>query len=316
MYPKTNVYAAAGSTDLQQALKEIKKYMEDYFRLSLTAAIGPTVQGSRNLRKSYGIAKELLRRRFLAGGGCIFDAESLQDPHAGSAEAAVLPDDRLIDHIRRLRREEMRREIRAMIETARRMPHDQAIFALNQLLVTLFRSFNSAVPGVREQARCFMQLASSLMSFEQIDELREAFESACEAMCGALEAIAKNKNLEIIEEIKAYIEANFARHDISLESLADHYHLTPGYLGKLFKTACHMSFNDYLKQIRLEKACEWLRDTRDPANVISEKIGILNTTYFYTIFKKRYGVSPAQYRAQAIRGSLLKDGEHSAEDGR
>lgn len=297
-----------------QAAREIKRYVEEYFRLSLTIVIGPTVRGAKNLRQSYEAAKELLQERFLAGGGHLFEADAQRFRGEPKEDADPPSEEKLIETIQRHKRDEISEEIRSIVNAVRRLPYDRAIFTLNQLLVTMFRSFDSAGPGAREKARSFMHLASSLTNFERIEELHEAFEEACGAMCDAMEAAAKNKNNDVIDEIKAYIHTHFARHDLSLEGLAHHYQLTPGYLGKLFRTACQISFNDYVKQIRLEKACGLLRDTRDPANVISEKIGILNTTYFYTIFKKRYGVSPAQYRAQFIKGRLLKEESNGTAD--
>ncbi|WP_339205609.1 helix-turn-helix transcriptional regulator [Paenibacillus sp. FSL K6-3182] len=74
--------------------------------------------------------------------------------------------------------------------------------------------------------------------------------------------------------------------------------LSPGYLGKLFRSHTQLSFNDYLKKIRLEEATRLLTTTNDSIAVISESVGVLNTTYFFTLFKKTYGISPAQYREQ------------------
>ena len=56
------------------------------------------------------------------------------------------------------------------------------------------------------------------------------------------------------------------------------------------------SFNDYLNNVRTGKAAELLSTTKLPISRISEEVGILNTNYFYSVFKKRYGTTPATYR--------------------
>jgi len=301
-------------TDLAASLRDVQRYVQDYFRLSLTAAIGPVARGAGELRTSYLAASELLQRRFFLGGGRVLRAEDGREPEAGLGDTAVLEERRLIELVQLQRRSDLRSEIRAQVEAAKRLPHDHAMLGLNQWLVSLYRYFDAAVPGVKDEARRFFQLASSLLSYEAVDELAERVEQACLAMCDALESKARNKHHDVIGELKAYIDTHYAKHDLSLEVLADHFRISPGYLGKLFKTACGVSFTDYLKQVRLDTACELLLHTRDPANVISEKVGILNSTYFYTVFKKKYGVSPAQYRAEAIKGKLLRDDSREANE--
>ncbi|WP_309118266.1 AraC family transcriptional regulator [Paenibacillus sp.] len=299
--------AAAFPHDLPASLQEVQRVVLQYFRLSLTIAIGPDARGAGELRSSYLAASELLQRRFMAGGGCIFGVANPEERNADGNESVALSEKKLIERIQTLRRADVGAEIRGLFDEVRRLPYDQAMLALNQLLVSLYRYFDAAVPGTKEEARSFLKLASGLVAFEAADELAERIEAACLAICDALEAKTKHRHHEVIDEIKAYAQANYAKHDLSLEALADRFQITPGYLGKLFKSACGVSFSDYLRQARLDKACDLLLHTRDPANVISEKVGILNSTYFYTVFKKKYGVSPVQYRTDAIKRKLLQE---------
>ena len=78
--------------------------------------------------------------------------------------------------------------------------------------------------------------------------------------------------------------------------LADMANLSPAYFGKLFASVTNNSFNDYLSNIRMEKAAGLLANTKLPVNQISESVGIINTNYFYSVFKKRYCMTPLAYR--------------------
>lgn len=82
--------------------------------------------------------------------------------------------------------------------------------------------------------------------------------------------------------------------------MADYVGLTPGYLGKLFKAQYQQSVNDYLKDVRLELAKRMLLESTESVQAINEKVGVHNTTYFFTLFRKKYGMSPVQYRNDAI----------------
>lgn len=72
--------------------------------------------------------------------------------------------------------------------------------------------------------------------------------------------------------------------------------LSSAYFGKIFATQIGYSFSDYLSNTRMKKAEQLLRETKLPINQISEAIGIMNTNYFYSIFKKKYGMTPLAYR--------------------
>ncbi|WP_185602059.1 helix-turn-helix transcriptional regulator, partial [Paenibacillus sp. 598K] len=109
-------------------------------------------------------------------------------------------------------------------------------------------------------------------------------------------------NNQVIHEVQAFVDEHYARADLSLEWMAGEVKLSRGYLGRMFKAQCGMSFSDYLNRVRLERAKELLRSD-EPIQQISERVGILNTTYFYTLFKKNYQMSPSQYRAQLSNNS-------------
>ncbi|HEY9594740.1 MAG TPA: helix-turn-helix transcriptional regulator, partial [Spirochaetia bacterium] len=69
---------------------------------------------------------------------------------------------------------------------------------------------------------------------------------------------------------------------------------------RLFKLVAGQSFGDYLNSVRLEKARELLAGTNESAQAIGESVGIYNATYFSTLFKKAYGLSPSRYRNRSL----------------
>ena len=112
----------------------------------------------------------------------------------------------------------------------------------------------------------------------------------------------KGSNQDAALDAKSYIDRNFADPDLSLRFLAERAGLSPAYLGKIFTAVTSCSFNDYLNRVRVETAAELLRDTSLPVSSISEKVGVTNANYFYTLFKKHYGITPSAYR-KSVRGS-------------
>lgn len=70
----------------------------------------------------------------------------------------------------------------------------------------------------------------------------------------------------------------------------------PNYkLSKLIKKHTGMNFKQLLQEKRLSKAAELLEFSSYSINQIMELIGYENPTYFYNIFKEKYGITPRKY---------------------
>lgn len=93
-----------------------------------------------------------------------------------------------------------------------------------------------------------------------------------------------------------YIEQHYTDSELSLKDTAEHFELSPNYFGNLFKKESGMSFNQYLMQLRLEKAKEYLQDPMTRLYEIGEKVGFKDYAYFSRAFKKHTGISPSEFR--------------------
>lgn len=101
----------------------------------------------------------------------------------------------------------------------------------------------------------------------------------------------------VIPEVKSYINAHYAE-QISINGLADIYSFSPAYLGRIFKKTTGVSFNEYLKNVRIAAACELLDSNPDISiNVLINLVGFQDINYFYKQFKLTMGCTPGEYRA-------------------
>jgi len=85
---------------------------------------------------------------------------------------------------------------------------------------------------------------------------------------------------------------------VSIEQLAKSlgYHRT--HLSKIFKKQIGMSPMQFLMQIRLEQA-KSLLDSHWTVEQVASSVGFADPLYFSKQFRKKYGVSPTEYRLRA-----------------
>lgn len=106
-----------------------------------------------------------------------------------------------------------------------------------------------------------------------------------------------------VTKIINYINKNY-HNDISLHKTAEEEHLSVHYLSRLFKKRTGVGFMEYLGQVRLDSAVNHLLHTDWPVIKIALSNGFSNVGSFNKLFMKKYGISPAKYRATRKIDSL------------
>ena len=103
------------------------------------------------------------------------------------------------------------------------------------------------------------------------------------------------KSLDKIKIVLSYIQENYAR-PITITEIAAVCFYSESHFMKFFKDCMGVSFNQYLKEYRLQAAAQLLRETEDNILDIAAASGFDNLSYFNRTFKTKYGMSPGHYR--------------------
>lgn len=98
-----------------------------------------------------------------------------------------------------------------------------------------------------------------------------------------------------IQDSIGYINLHF-RENLCLEDLLRQFHFSASGFYRAFRTHTGKSFQEYLTDCRIDLACTLLQDTDKPLSVIADLCGIWDYSVFYRSFRKKTGMSPAQYR--------------------
>ena len=100
-----------------------------------------------------------------------------------------------------------------------------------------------------------------------------------------------------IQEAITYMERNYQR-ELSVEELADVCKLNRSYFSKLFKDSMGCPPQEFLIRLRLAHAADLMKGTRKSIGDIAARCGYPNQLHFSRAFKKRYGISPREWRLE------------------
>lgn len=163
-------------------------------------------------------------------------------------------------------------------------------------------------------------VTSGLNSFTYIAEtfrlLLSLFEMSGGVMTDTMKALfyslfTLTRELFTTRALTVRIEQGFSMTDIiqyinqhssdplTLQSIADHFHLSPSHLSRLFSRAYHSSPISYLISVRLATACDLLLTTNKPVSEVAAAVGYDNFSHFNVLFRKHIGCTPNEFRTRA-----------------
>ena len=151
---------------------------------------------------------------------------------------------------------------------------------------------------------------AAFFSRVQVFHVPEAFHAAC---CELLSRMAYEEQIddsrtESPTEIQTtdrqvlaaahYINEHF-RQQISSADIAAAAGFSPNYLSRKFREAAGIGLHEYLVLVRLRSAALELVSTDMSVTEIATHCGFSDGNYFKDAFKRKYGVSPRDYRNAA-----------------
>ena len=164
------------------------------------------------------------------------------------------------------------------------------------IILSGYGSFKYAQRAIRSGV--YRYLTKPTKPRELISVLRE-IELKIEGVNRTVSKSEENESVEVgnllIRKALDYIELHYAE-KIGLKTLSDALYISPNYFSDLFRRHMKVKFSDFLIEYRLKKACILLKKPEYKVSEISEMVGFRDSTYFSTVFKKTYNLTPLEYK--------------------
>ena len=100
---------------------------------------------------------------------------------------------------------------------------------------------------------------------------------------------------EVITAIREYLDRHYDS-EISMDALADKFFFSKEYLARLFRNQYGCPIYEYVLNLRMDAACKYLLDPFLSILDIANKVGYSNANYFGKAFRRRYCISPSEFR--------------------
>ena len=104
-----------------------------------------------------------------------------------------------------------------------------------------------------------------------------------------------SRTMALLEDIRVFLQSHY-QYDITRDSVARQFGISPNHLSRLFQTHGHMTFSNYLTHVRIDRAKHLLRNYTLKLDDVSARCGYNDTPYFCHVFKHLTKCTPMEYR--------------------
>lgn len=157
------------------------------------------------------------------------------------------------------------------------------------IILSGYGEFKYAQQAMNYGARGYMLKPSrSSEILKKLCELADAVE-------GKESKESSHSSSSIVNRAREYVEEYYAE-ELTLQRVADEVGISSSYLSTLFSQQLGCGFVDYLNKIRIDHACDYLKQHYFKTYEIAYKVGYRDEKYFSRVFKKITGMSPSEYK--------------------
>ncbi len=109
---------------------------------------------------------------------------------------------------------------------------------------------------------------------------------------------ARHRHRDLMKQMISYIQEHFAD-NITIQALTEHAHVSRSECFRSFRRYTGKKPMEYINEYRLLQAAGLLRDTNLSISEVGSSCGFGSSSYFGKLFRKKYGVTPLEYRKES-----------------
>ena len=131
---------------------------------------------------------------------------------------------------------------------------------------------------------------------DNISVIEDKMIRVTEKLCELVNTKKETAKKEVPKRIVEFMQENYTDPDFYMTTLVEEFELSDKTIAKLIKDYQNMTFSEYLEELRLQKAVRLLNDPANNVRAVAEASGFRSENTFFKAFKRRFGVTPSNYR--------------------
>ncbi|WP_438351817.1 helix-turn-helix domain-containing protein [Paenibacillus sp. FA6] len=283
---------------LHEALQQVQENILKYLKLSVTISAGNLVVGIDQIQYSWKQAFVASKYRLVRGSGSIIGYENEMSGKLSVHEYPLSLEKQMMDSMKLGSRAKYEAAVDEFFNEISSYHYEEIHLFLSQMLMMTIRVSGSMIDNEELLHTELLTLSDSLLYWDTLDQIRNQYVLICERIIEFRDENSSSRVSKIVDKVKELIHNEYTNPDLTIDEISRQVGMSKNHLRKVFSEQCGDTISQYLSVYRFEKAKLLLMQTDLPAAKISEMVGISNSNYFYSSFKKHVGKSPVNYRSE------------------
>ena len=178
------------------------------------------------------------------------------------------------------------------------------------ILLTSKAEVSDRLEGLRKGADAYLSKPFNMEELhilidnlvDNVRRLRGKFTGA-QAQDDKVENVEVRGNNEMLmERVMKTVNENLQDPDFNVDKLAEEVGLSRTQLHRKMKEITGISTGEFIRNHRLQQAARLIREGKINIAQVAYSIGFNNQTYFSTVFKKHFGMTPTEYAEKYDHG--------------
>ena len=271
--------------------KTIQTSVYNVLNISITIGISEVTNEYKNWKNLYSKALDFTNYRLIYGKKHIFDKSSITTANKQIDLSRML--DKMIESVTSANESKFKYYLTQLFAQIKDCSYKKIIDTLTFVSQSLLEITKTEANSLNEN---YLNVYNQLLEIEDINELNTWFLNIYETTCSVIHGMYTKKTEDIVNQVIDFINENYNDSQLSANLISDKINITPQYFSRVFKEITDKNFPEFVNSIRLKKAKELIISTDMTVKEISNQVGYNNTTYFVTLFRKKYGIPPSKYR--------------------
>lgn len=283
-------------------IRQVQDVVLKLYHVTFSAAVSDGFGSLAVLTRSYTETLQSLLYKFALGPGAVILPEMIRANQGQLGEhSSSFPvewEKKLIEAIKLNQPDLFSRTLDRMFTQIAGMHYDYMGYMILHILLLMkiaLRELNDN--RIQPLSVDLSEANGKIAAAESLEESKRVFQDIFEEIADKQKNQDSNqRNAVLMEAIKEMIETKYTDVNLNLQEIAEAMRMSPTYIGKMFKKWHGQSVAEYINEIRLRNAVQYLEENKYNINDIIEKVGFGNRSIFFRLFKNKFGTTPKEYR--------------------
>lgn len=298
------------SERVKELSKDLEEIMKNYSTIAYFGGIGQPVARLRELEESFREAERALAARFTMELNRIISVEDIRmAQNVDTLDDIEITSFGEIEKTRTMLEKFLNNgaedEIDEFVDVyINELPEENLKSVLMRQYIIMdayivMMSFCEKIEGIEGEMQAQSEeLKNSMKTIQTLEEIKNYIRMLLKKIIGVRDTISGRRYSDIIEIAKDQIRKTYMSDEISLNTIAAEVGMSPSYFSSIFSKEMGKTFVEYLTEIRMDRAKEFLMCSSMKTSEIGYEVGYKDPHYFSYIFKKTQNCTPKEFRAR------------------